>query len=60
MSLHGPTVTPALKVLESCSNPQELSSTIAWGAMQLVSQPRTAGFRPVSKDEYIVPRQQMC
>jgi len=39
---------------------EQLSSAIGGGAMALVRQPKTAGFRPISKYEYIVPRLSRC
>ena len=39
---------------------EQLSSTISGGAMPLVRQPKTAGFRPISRYEYIVHRLQRC
>jgi len=38
-----------------CQNDEQLSSAIGGGGRALVRQLTTAGFRPISKYEYIVP-----
>jgi len=39
---------------------EQLSSAISRGTMALIKQPKTAGFRPKSKHEYIVRRFSKC
>jgi len=39
---------------------EQFSRAISRGAMQLAKQPKTAGFRPISEYECIVPRQPRC
>jgi len=39
---------------------EQLSSAIGRGAMALVRQPKTAGFRPKSRYKYIVGRLSKC
>ena len=39
---------------------EQLSNAIGGGAIALVKQLTTAGFRPISKYEYIVPQLSKC